>query len=73
MLMREFQILEAIKGEPVLFLPVSTLSGCRFNKKPEPKKSGSGFKFYPTGAVQAILPFPFDKGRTTVAAKADVQ
>jgi len=37
------------------------------------RKSGSGFKFYPAGAVQVILPFPFGKGWMTVAAKADFQ
>jgi len=29
--------------------------------------------FYPAGAVQVILPFPFSKGRMTVAAEADFQ
>ena len=41
-------------------------------KKPEPI-SRFGFKFYPAGAVQVILPFPFGKGRMTVAAEADFQ
>jgi hypothetical protein len=30
-------------------------------------------KFYPAGAVQVNLPFPFGKGRMTVAAEADFQ
>jgi hypothetical protein len=35
---------------------------------------GPGFlDFYPTGAVQVNLPFPFGKRRMTVAAKADFQ
>ena len=29
--------------------------------------------FYPTGAVQVNLPFPFVKGRMTVGAEADFQ
>jgi hypothetical protein len=32
-----------------------------------------GFKFYPAGAVQVILPFPFRKGWMTVAAESDFQ
>jgi len=34
---------------------------------------GSGFKFYPTDAVQVNLPFPFGKRRMTVAAESDFQ
>ena len=34
---------------------------------------GHSPKFYPTGAVQVILPFPFSKGWMTVAAEADFQ
>jgi hypothetical protein len=34
---------------------------------------GHFLKFYPTGAVQVNLPFPFVKGRMTVAAEADFQ
>ena len=30
-------------------------------------------KFYPAGAVQVNLPFPFGKGRMTVVAEADFQ
>jgi hypothetical protein len=30
-------------------------------------------RFYPTGAVQVILPFPFGKGWMTVDAEADFQ
>jgi len=30
-------------------------------------------KFYPTGAVQVNLPFPFGKRRMTVAAESDFQ
>ena len=45
----------------------------RNNEKPG-SKSRSGFlKFYPAGAVQVILPFPFRKGWMTVAAESDFQ
>jgi hypothetical protein len=50
----------------------------RLNQDQEHEKTRINFsirvlKFYPTGAVQVILPFPFGKGRMTVAAKADFQ
>src|SRR6266404_4636828 len=37
------------------------------------KSTRASPKFYPTGAVQVNLPFPFSKGRMTVAAEADFQ
>ena len=37
------------------------------------EKFDPGFKFYPAGAVQVILPFPFRKGWMTVAAESDFQ
>src|SRR5436309_14171005 len=41
---------------------------------PESKISTRAFpKFYPTGAVQVNLPFPFGKRRMTVAAESDFQ
>jgi hypothetical protein len=40
---------------------------------PESKFDSGISKFYPAGAVQVILPFPFVKGWMTVAAKSDFQ
>jgi hypothetical protein len=46
----------------------------RAKKMPESKNSTRAFpKFYPTGAVQVDLPFPFGKRRMTVAAESDFQ
>src|SRR5262249_22537048 len=41
-------------------------------KNPD-RNSTRVFKFYPAGAVQVILPFPFRKGWMTVAAESDFQ
>jgi len=40
----------------------SFLSSSNFNKKPGSNFRPGFLKFYPAGAVQAILPFPFVKG-----------
>src|SRR2546428_8072483 len=42
-------------------------------EKPESKCRFGFLKFYPAGAVQVILPFPFRKGWMTVAAESDFQ
>jgi hypothetical protein len=53
---------------------IDRISNAVRKKMPESKKSTRAFpKFYPTGAVQVNLPFPFGKGGMTVAAEADFQ
>jgi hypothetical protein len=51
-----------------------SFSNAAHKKMPESKdRLGHSSKFYPAGAVQVIFPFPFNKGRMTVAAEADFQ
>jgi len=52
---------------------IERISNAARKKMPESKSTRAFWKFYPAGAVQVNLPFPFDKGRMTVAAKADFQ
>jgi len=40
---------------------------------PESKTRFGHLKFYPAGAVEVNLPFPFGNGRTTVAGASDFQ
>jgi len=49
------------------------ISNAAQKKMPESKSTRAFPKFYPAGAVQVILPFPFVKGRMTVTAKSDFQ
>src|SRR5205085_4400633 len=42
-------------------------------KNPDRNLDPGSWKFYPAGAVQVILPFPFRKGWMTVAAESDFQ
>jgi hypothetical protein len=51
----------------------STALRSAWNKKPEPNYRFGFLDFYPAGAVQVDLPFPFGKRRMTVAAESDFQ
>jgi hypothetical protein len=73
-LTEEFQIVEGLKHFIYRRLNASTPQLLNASTKNPNRFFRSGFlDFYPTGAVQVILPFPFSKGRMTVDAEADFQ
>ena len=64
----------AARASRVIVDPNARISNAARKKNARIEKSTRAFpKFYPTGAVQMILPFPFGKGWMTVVAEADFQ